>query len=88
MRRLLISFVATFAVALPVFVLAARGGSPPAPAEAATALPPAPTPNASTDKRIGALQATVEAAPKRADGWTLLAGAYLQKVRETGDAGF
>jgi tetratricopeptide (TPR) repeat protein len=88
MRRLLISFVATFAVALPVFVLAARGGSPPAPAEAAGALPRAPTPDASTDERIGALQATVKAAPKRADGWTLLAGAYLQKVRETGDAGF
>ncbi len=30
----------------------------------------------------------MRAAPKRADGWTLLAGAYLQKVRETGDAGF
>ena len=88
MRRLLISFVATFAVALPVFVLAARGGSPPAATDAAAALPPAPTPNASTDQRIGALQATVKAAPKRADGWTLLAGAYLQKVRETGDAGF
>ena len=88
MRRLLISFVATFAVALPIFVLAARGGSPPAATEAAAALPPAPTPNASTDQRIGALQATVKAAPKRADGWTLLAGAYLQKVRETGDAGF
>src|SRR5512133_3054146 len=88
MRRILISFVATFAVALPVFILAARGGSPPAATEAAAALPPAPTPNASTDQRIGALQATVKAAPKRADGWTLLAGAYLQKVRETGDAGF
>ena len=88
MRRLLISFAATFAVALPVFVLAARGGSPPVPAAAAAALPPAPTPNASTDQRIAALQATVRAAPRRADGWTLLAGAYLQKVRETGDAGF
>ena len=88
MRRVLLSFVATFAVALPVFVLAARGGSPPAATEAAAALPPAPTPNASTDQRIGVLQATVKAAPKRADGWTLLAGAYLQKVRETGDAGF
>jgi tetratricopeptide (TPR) repeat protein len=88
MRRLLISFVATFAVALPVFVLAARGGSPPAPSQAAAALPPAPAPNASTDKRIDALQATVRAAPRRADGWTLLAGAYLQKVRETGDAGY
>jgi tetratricopeptide (TPR) repeat protein len=88
MRRILISFVATFAVALPAFVLAARGGSPPAASAAAAALPPAPTPNASTDKRISVLQATVRAAPERADGWTLLAGAYLQKVRETGDAGF
>ena len=75
MRRLLITFVATFAVALAVFVLAARGGSPPAASGATAALPPAPTPNASTDQRIGALQATVKAAPKRADGWTLLAGA-------------
>ena len=49
MRRLLISFLATFAVALPVFVLAARDGSPPAASEAAAALPPASTPNASTD---------------------------------------
>lgn len=88
MRRILLSFVATFAVALPVFLLAARGGSPPAASEASAALPPAPRPDASTDQRIAALQATVRAAPKRADGWTLLAGAYLQKVRETGDAGF
>jgi tetratricopeptide (TPR) repeat protein len=88
MRRILISFVATFAVALPVFVLAARDGAPPERTEALAALPPAPTPGASTDERIDALQATVRAAPRRADGWTLLAGAYLQKVRETGDAGF
>ncbi len=88
MRRILISFVATFAVALAVFVLAARGGSPPAASEASAALPPAPAPDASTDQRIGVLQATVRAAPKRGDGWTLLAAAYLQKVRETGDAGF
>ena len=88
MRRILISFVATFAVALPVFVLAARGGTPPGRSEAPAALPAAPTPNASTDKRIGAAAGHRPAAPRRADGWTLLAGAYLQKVRETGDAGF
>jgi tetratricopeptide (TPR) repeat protein len=88
MRRLIISFVATFAVALPVFVLAARDGAPRSGAEQVAALPPAAPPNAPTDKRIGTLQATVRSAPKRADGWTLLAGAYLQKVRETGDAGF
>ena len=51
-------------------------------------LPPAPRPSDPTDVRIAKLQATVRAAPVRADGWTLLAGAYLQKVRETGDAGF
>jgi tetratricopeptide (TPR) repeat protein len=61
MRRILISFVATFAVALPVFVLAARGGAPPERTEALAALPPAPTPGASTDERIDALQATGDA---------------------------
>ena len=88
MRRILISFVATFAVALPVFVLAARDGSPPAASEASRRAAARGGARASTDQRIGDLQATVRAAPKRADGWTLLAGAYLQKVRETGDAGF
>ncbi len=87
MRRILISFVATFAVALPVAVLMARDGSPHRDAPA-SALPPAASPTAPTDQRIRSLQATVRAAPRRADGWTLLAGAYLQKVRETGDAGF
>ncbi|HKE78927.1 MAG TPA: tetratricopeptide repeat protein [Solirubrobacteraceae bacterium] len=87
MRRILIAAIATFAVALPVAILMARGGAPPN-ESAAKALPPAAPPNASTDVRIRDLQATVRAAPKRADGWTLLAGAYLQKVRETGDAGF
>jgi tetratricopeptide (TPR) repeat protein len=87
MRRIVISFLATFAVALPVAILMARDGSPHRDAPA-TQLPPAAPPNASTDTRIRDLQATVRAAPKRADGWTLLAGAYLQKVRETGDAGF
>ncbi|HEX7298385.1 MAG TPA: tetratricopeptide repeat protein [Solirubrobacteraceae bacterium] len=89
MRRILIGFFATFAVALPVFVLMTRDGAPRAgEGAAAAALPPAAPPNAPTDTRIRTLQATVRAAPQRADGWTLLAGAYLQKVRETGDAGF
>jgi tetratricopeptide (TPR) repeat protein len=86
MRRLLIAFAATFAVGLPVAALVARADDrrPPAP----PALPDAPLPGASTDHRIAALQATVRAAPTRADGYTLLSGAYLQKVRETGDAGY
>jgi len=86
MRQLLIAFTATLAVALPVVAVVARAGDgrPPAP----PALPDAPRPGASTDARIGALQATVRAAHRRADGYTLLSGAYLQKVRETGDAGY
>jgi tetratricopeptide (TPR) repeat protein len=86
MRRILIGFIATFAVALPVAVLMARGSQPHA--DAAVALPAGPRPGDSTDTRITKLQTTVRAAPLRADGYTLLAGAYLQKVRETGDAGF
>jgi tetratricopeptide (TPR) repeat protein len=87
MRRILISFLATFAVALPVFVFLTHDGGRPA-ATANPNLPHAPRPSDSTDVRIAKLQTTVRAAPLRADGWTLLAGAYLQKVRETGDAGF
>ena len=87
MRRMLIAFLATFAVALPVTVLMTRDDGRPA-STANPSLPAAPRPSDSTDVRIAKLQATVRAAPLRADGWTLLAGAYLQKVRETGDAGF
>jgi tetratricopeptide (TPR) repeat protein len=87
MPRILIGFLATFVVALPVAVLMTRDDHRPAPASA-RALPPGPRPGDSTDARIGKLQATVRAEPRRADGYTLLAGAYLQKVRETGDASF
>jgi tetratricopeptide (TPR) repeat protein len=87
MPRILISFFATFAVALGVFVVLSRHDGRPA-STANPDLPHALRPSDSTDVRISKLQATVRAAPLRADGWTLLAGAYLQKVRETGDAGF
>jgi tetratricopeptide (TPR) repeat protein len=86
MHRILIGFLATFAVALPVAWLMTRGDQ--APAARTVALPAGPRPGDSTDVRIAKLQATVRVAPGRADGYTLLAGAYLQKVRETGDAGF
>ena len=89
MRRLLISFVATFAVALPSLRprrarrLAARRlrgrGRRCRPRRRPTRRP------TSASARC---RPPSSAAPKRADGWTLLAGAYLQKVRETGDAGF
>ncbi|MEA2276435.1 MAG: hypothetical protein QOC78_1395 [Solirubrobacteraceae bacterium] len=86
MRNTLIAFVVTFAVALPVVALVARHDD--GRALAPLALPPGPLPNESTDAQIRGLQATVRAAPGRADGYTLLSSAYLQKVRETGDAGY
>ena len=87
MPRILVGFLATFAVALPVAWFMTRDDHRPA-ERVAAALPPGPRPGDSTDVRIGKLQATVRAEPRRADGYTLLAGAYLQKVRETGDASF
>jgi tetratricopeptide (TPR) repeat protein len=41
-----------------------------------------------TDELIASLQAIVRANPRSADEYVLLADAYIQKVRETGDAGF
>jgi pentatricopeptide repeat protein len=84
-RTPLLAAVLAFAAMLAFLTLAmgaGRGGRPPA----LPVLPDAPPPSATTDQRIAALQATVRARPKQADGFTLLAGAYRQKVRETGDA--
>jgi cytochrome c-type biogenesis protein CcmH/NrfG len=41
-----------------------------------------------TDEQVAALQAAVRANPRNADEYVLLADAYMQKVRETGDAGY
>jgi len=89
-HRVLITAAATFAAALGAFGLLARGGgSDRAPGSAArTALPSLPPPSASTDQRIAALQQIVRAQPRTVEGYTFLAAAYAQKVRETGDASF
>jgi tetratricopeptide (TPR) repeat protein len=42
----------------------------------------------STDEQIAALQATVRAHPGNSGEYVLLADAYMQKVRETGDAAY
>jgi tetratricopeptide (TPR) repeat protein len=76
-----------FAAALVVFSLT-RGGGPAAPASADAGLPAAPPPTASTDRRIAAYQAIVRATPRDPRGAVALSAAYLQKVRETGDAGY
>ena len=88
-HRVLITAAATFALALGAFGLLARGGgSDRRQASTRPALPSLPPPSDSTDERIAVLQRTVRAQPRVVDGYTLLAGAYAQKVRETGDASF
>jgi tetratricopeptide (TPR) repeat protein len=90
-HRVVITAAASFAVALGAFGLLARGGGSEAGLRGQapqSGLPSLPPPSATTDERIAALQQTVRAQPRVADGYTLLAGAYAQKVRETGDASF
>src|SRR3954452_3697818 len=82
---------AAFAAMLVVLTLAmgsGPGGAPVAADAGRAGAADAPAPSATTDDRIAILQATVRAQPRRADGYTLLAGAYRQKVRETGDASY
>lgn len=74
-----------FLVALAVFLPLARSG---APRVASSADSPPLAALRSTDERVRVLQAAVRAEPTRAAGWTQLGGAYLQKVRETGDASY
>ena len=80
-----VAFVAMLAVLTSV-VGAGRRGVPASAGAGLAPAPDAPAPSATTDQRIAILQATVRAQPRRADGYTLLAAAYRQKVRETGDA--
>src|SRR3954465_6682527 len=40
------------------------------------------------DSQIQKAEAIIKRAPERAEGYNLLAAAYLQKARETGDFGF
>jgi tetratricopeptide (TPR) repeat protein len=85
----LVAAAAAFAAMLAVLTLvmgAGRGGPRASEGGGLVAAPDAPAPSATTDQRIAILQATVRAQPRRVDGYTLLAGAYRQKVRETGDA--
>ena len=85
----LVAAVAAFALTALALVLL-RGSSDQLPDRAAVerSLPSQPKPGASTDQRIASYQAIVRAKPRVAAGYTLLAAAELQKVRETGDAGY
>ena len=84
-HKLLVAALA-FAATLAVFSIAGRHGGRPVPAASSPAFVPATS--QSTDARIASLQATVRAAPRNPTGYAELGQAYLQKVRETGDASF
>src|SRR3954465_13812871 len=83
--KLLVAALA-FATTLAALMLAGSRHPATAPGAAAPAFVPATS--QSTDARIASLQATVKAAPKDPRGYASLAQAYLQKVRESGDASF
>jgi tetratricopeptide (TPR) repeat protein len=83
--KLLVAALA-FAATLTVFaVVSSRESSAPSLAQQPAFVPAT---SQSTDARIASLQAAVKAQPTDPRGYASLAQAYLQKVRETGDASF
>jgi len=76
--------VAVFAAALTTFLLVNHGSGPTSGDAGGVSVPP----NASTDARIAAYQQLVRSHPKDSRGYDFLGGAYMQNVRETGDASF
>jgi tetratricopeptide (TPR) repeat protein len=84
-RRLLLAPLLAFAAALLAFALLQRGGAPlPAPTA-----PVEVTPRLTgTDADIPKLQRALRLDPARSDLRVELASAYLQKVRENGDAAY
>src|SRR4030088_2303250 len=84
----LLAVAATFVAAPGAFALITRSGDGAARSGPAAADGNLPRPSASTDERIRGFQPAVRAAPRDAALRAARAGAYLQKVRETGDPGF
>jgi tetratricopeptide (TPR) repeat protein len=83
MRRLAPIFLSFVAALAAFFVL--RGPEPVAPAAPAATAPRAA---GDTDAEIARLQAAARSAPRAVAARVALASAYLQKARESGDAGF
>ena len=79
--------LAVFAAALIAFTLLNRSSSSPSSASS-DAGNPATLVNAPTDVRIKNFQLLVRTHPKDSRGYGFLGDAYLQKVRETGDASY
>jgi tetratricopeptide (TPR) repeat protein len=85
-RLILAAVGATFLATLGFLTLTAGSETQEPERTTLAELPARVRAGASTDDVIARQQAAVRAAPKRADGYTTLAAAYLQKARETGDA--
>jgi len=88
MSRLLVAVTAAlaFAATLAVLSLGGRGATPRPPVADLSFSVTAP--GGTTDQRIGRLLALLRLQPREVDGLSTLAGAYLQKVRETADAAY
>lgn len=54
----------------------------------ASAMQPLPAPATAADRQIQIAEARIKSLPTSPDGYNLLAAAYMQKARETGDFGF
>jgi tetratricopeptide (TPR) repeat protein len=86
MRLVITTSILAFALAAALLLGAGQGRQGPSAPTAAASSASLPPPSASTAERLTALRALVRAQPGRPEGWTLLAGAELQHVREIGDA--
>jgi tetratricopeptide (TPR) repeat protein len=84
----LVAVAAVFFAALATFMLVNRGSSGGSSSAYSSDDNPAALVGASTDTQIRAYQALVQTHPKDSRGYGFLGGAYLQKVRETGDASY
>jgi cytochrome c-type biogenesis protein CcmH/NrfG len=74
-----------FAITMTIIVLLDRSSSP---SSMGTTEPDFAAARRSTDALIGAVRAAIAADPRRADGYTRLGNAYLQKVRESADSSY
>ena len=75
----------TFALTLTLVVVVDRSSSP---SSVGTSGPDFAAARRSTDGLISAVRAAIAADPRKADGYTRLGNAYLQKVRESADSSY
>src|SRR5213080_2466843 len=86
--KLLLTFAAVIIAVLATFAgiqaLSHRKGT----SDSALAAPPLAARATQADRQIQIAEARIKQLPSLAEGYNLLAAAYMQKARETGDFGF